>query len=59
MIHLDTTCVQHPKQKNDVSIMHLVNTQTTRKVTMNQKEKINCVRMYLGVQYVCEICTVD
>ena len=43
MIYLDTTYVQHTKQENDISIMHLVNTQTNRKVTVNQKEKINCV----------------
>ena len=59
MIHLDTTYVQHPKQMNGVSIMHLVNTQTTPKVTINQKEKINCVQIYLGVNYISEICTVD
>ena len=59
MIHLNTTYVQHPKRKYDVSIMHLVNTQTTGKVTMNQKEKINCVQMYLGVNYISEISTVD
>ena len=41
--YLDKTYVQHPKRMNDVSIIHLVNTQTVRKVTMNQKEKINCV----------------
>ena len=41
-----------------MAIMHLVNTQTTYKVTINQKEKINCVRMYyLGVTWVSEICT--
>ena len=28
-------------------------------MTINQKEKINCVRMYLGVNYVSEICTTD
>ena len=39
--------------------MHLVNTQTNHKVTINQKEKINCVRMFLGVQYASEICTID
>ena len=39
--------------------MHLVNTQTNRKVTISQKEKINCVRMFLGVHYVNEISTVD
>ena len=59
VIHLNKTYVQYPKRVNDVSIMHLVNTQTTHKVTMNQKEKINCVRMYLGVQYVGEISTIS
>ena len=59
VIHLDTTYVQHPKRKNDVSIMHLVNTQTNSKVTINQKEKINCVRMYLKVNYTSEISTID
>lgn len=49
---LNKTHVQHPKQTNDMSIMHLANTQITRKVTMNQKDKMNCVQMYLGVQYV-------
>ena len=39
--------------------MHLVNIQTNRKVTINQKEKMNCVRMFLGVNYVSEIYTVD
>ena len=39
--------------------MYLVNTQINRKVTINQKEKINCVRMFLKVQFVSEICTVD
>ena len=56
-IHLDKTYVQHFKRVNDVSIMHLVNTETTHKVTINQKEKINCVNIYLGVQYVNEIST--
>ena len=42
-----------------MAIMHLVNTQTTHKVTINQKEKINCIRMYLGVTWVSEICTTD
>ena len=44
---------------NDVSVIHLVNTQTTHKVTINRKQKTNCVRMYLGVEYVSEVCTVD
>ena len=39
--------------------MHLVNTQTNRKVTINQKEMINFVRMFLGVNYISEICTKD
>ena len=34
-------------------------TQTTRKVTMNQKEKVSCVWMYLGVQCISEVCSVD
>ena len=59
VIHLDKIYVQHPKQLNNLSIMHLMNTQTMRKVTMNQKEKINCVRMYLGVNYISEINTID
>ena len=58
-IHLDTTYVQHPLRENDVSIMELVNTQTNHKMNTNQKEKINCVRMFLGVQYVRKISTVD
>ena len=28
-------------------------------MNMNQKEKLNCVRMFLGVQYVSQISTVD
>ena len=48
-IHLDTTYVQHPLRKKDVAVMDLVNTQTTYKINMNQKEKLNCVRMFLGV----------
>ena len=39
--------------------MHLVNTQTNHKVNINQKEQINCVRMYLGANHVSEICTTD
>ena len=58
-IHLDVTYVQHPLRQQDVAIMDLVNNQTTYKMTTNQKEKLNCVRMYLGVQYVSQISTVD
>ena len=28
-------------------------------MNINQKENINCVRMYSGVNYVSEICTID
>ena len=58
-LHFDTTYVQHPLRENDVSIMDLVNIQTIHKVNINQKEKINCVRMFLGVYYVSQISTVD
>lgn len=36
--------------------MELVNNQTTHKLTTNQKDQINCMRKYLGVQYISEIC---
>ena len=39
--------------------MDLVNTQTIYKMGTNQKEKLNCVRMYLKVQYGSHISTVD
>ena len=39
--------------------MDLVNTQTTYKIIINQKEKLNRVRIFLGVQYVSQIRTVD
>ena len=39
--------------------MDLVKTQTIYKVDINQKEKINCIRIVLGVQYVSQISTVD
>ena len=58
-IHLDTTYVQHTLRKKDVAIMDLVYTQTTYKINMNQIEKLNCVRMFLGVQYVSQISSVD
>ena len=40
-IHLNTTYVQHPLCKKDVAIIDLVNTQTTYKMNMHQKEKFN------------------
>ena len=58
-LHLDTTYVQHPFRQKDVAIMDLVNTQTTYKMSINQKEKLNCVRMHLGVQYMSQISTVN
>ena len=58
-IHLNTPYVEHPLRKNDKSIMHLVSTQTIYKVNSNKKEKINCVRMFLGVHYVSKISPVD
>ena len=39
--------------------MDVVNTQTIYKINMNQKEKLNCLRMFLGVQYVSQISTVN
>ena len=59
VIHLSKKYGQHPKQVNNIAVIHLVNIQTTHKVIMNQKEKINCVKMYLGVQYVSEISTIN
>ena len=49
-IHLNTTCIQHPQCKNDVLIMHLVNTQSNPKVNINQKEKsivLECFQEYI------------
>ena len=57
-LHLDTTYVQYPLRENDVSILDLVNTQTIQKVNINQKEKVNCVRVFLGVQYVSQVSTI-
>ena len=37
--HLDTTYVRHPRQEKDMANMHLVNTQTTYKVTINQQKR--------------------
>ena len=39
--------------------MDPVNIQNIHKVNINQKEKINCVRIFLGVQCVSQISTVD
>ena len=58
-LHLDTPYIQYSLRKKDIAIMDLVNTQTTYKMSTNQKEKLNCVRMYLGVQYVRQINTVN
>jgi hypothetical protein len=41
---------------NDKSIMETV---TELEFTKNQQERINCVRMYLGVMYLSEICNMS
>jgi hypothetical protein len=41
---------------NDRSIMERV---TKLEFTQNQRERINCVRMYLGVMYLSEICNMS
>jgi hypothetical protein len=41
---------------NDKSIMERV---TELELTQNQQERINCVRMYLGVMYLSEICNMS
>jgi hypothetical protein len=41
---------------NDKSIMERV---TELELTRNQQERINCVRMYLGVMYLSEICNMS
>ena len=58
-IGLNNTYVQRKLWNNDVSIMYMVNTQLIHKVTAKQKVRINCVWMYLGVQYIREISTVN
>ena len=51
--------VQNKRRKHDISIMDMIAKQTIYKVTEKQKERINCVRMFLGVQFLSEICTVN
>ena len=50
-LHVDTTYVQHPLRKNDVSIMNLVNTQNIHKVNINQKKD----QLYQNV-FECTVC---
>ena len=50
---MDTDYVQRPLRKNDVAIMEQAQTMD---LTTVQMERINCVRMYLGVQYISKIC---
>ena len=52
-IRLDITYVQHHLRKFDVAIMEQAQTMA---LTTIQMERINCVRMYLGVEYISEIC---
>jgi hypothetical protein len=41
---------------NDKSIMERV---AELELTQNQQERINCIRMYLGVMYLSEICNMS
>ena len=58
-IRLDNMYVQNKRRKHDISIMDMIAKQTIYKVTEKQKERINCVRMFLGVQFLSKICTVN
>lgn len=58
-IRLDNTYVQNQLQNNGILIMNLVNNQSMHKITTKQKERINYVWMYLGVQYISKISTVN
>jgi hypothetical protein len=59
---IDGTIVLHNKyigtklRVNDKSIMEKV---TELQFTKNQQERINCVRLYLGVMYLIEICNLS
>ncbi|OEU08199.1 hypothetical protein FRACYDRAFT_249987 [Fragilariopsis cylindrus CCMP1102] len=52
-ISLHTNYIRKQLRTNDKSIMERV---VELDFTQNQKERINCVRMYLGVMYLSEIC---
>jgi len=52
-IHLDNTFIRPILRANDKCIMDNV---IKMELTAIQRERINCVRMYLGVMYISEIC---
>ena len=58
-IRLDNKYVQNQLRNNDMSIMNLVYNQSIYKVATKQKECINCVQMYLCVQFIIEISTIN
>ena len=58
-LHLDITYVQHLLCEDDVSIMDLVNTKPYTKWILTKKKRSIVFRMFLGVQYVTQISTVD
>jgi hypothetical protein len=55
-IKLNNTYIRSKLRTNDKSIMERV---AEMEFTTNQRERINCVRMYLGVMYLSEICNED
>ena len=48
--------VQRPLRQNDTSLMEMA---LVCPLTDIQLTQMNCVRMYLGVMYLSEICTLD
>jgi hypothetical protein len=54
-IHLDNTFIRSPLRIDDKSIMDMV---IKLELTAKQRERINCVRLYLGVMFISEICTI-
>ena len=54
-ITLNNKYIQPKLRKNDQCIMERV---STMNFTKNQRERINCVRMYIGIMYLSEICNV-
>jgi hypothetical protein len=54
-IKLNNTYIQPKLRQHDQCIMDRV---ITMNFTKNQRERINCVRMYIGIMYLSEICNV-
>jgi hypothetical protein len=54
-IKLDKNYIQPKLRKHDHCIMERV---IEMNFTKNQRERINCVRMYMGIMYLSEICNV-